>query len=50
MRVEYGDLWLGFSEATMRRFLQSTGFEVISCIRRPVEQGLALNLTLARRV
>lgn len=50
MRVEYGDLWLGFNEVTMRRFLQSTGFEVASCIRHPVEQGLALNLTLARRI
>ena len=50
MRSEYGDLWLGFSEATMNRFLSATGFQVQSCVRRPVEQGLALNLTLATRL
>ena len=50
MRIEYGDLWLGFSEASMTQFLTSTGFSVLSCLRRPVEQGLALNLTLAERV
>ncbi len=49
MRMEYGDLWLGFNEATMHRFLHDTGFEVVSCTRHPVEQELALNLTLARR-
>lgn len=50
MRLDYGDLWLGFDEATMRRLLDAAGFEVVSSTRRPVEQELALNLTLARRL
>ena len=50
MRLDYGDLWLGFDEATMTKLLHSAGFEVVSCTRRPVEQELALNLTLARRL
>ena len=50
MRLDYGDLWLGFDEATMTRLLQAAGFEIVSYTRRPVEQELALNLTLARRL
>ena len=50
MRLDYGDLWLGFDEATMTKLLHSAGFEVVSCTRRPLEQELALNLTLARRL
>ena len=50
MRLDYGDLWLGFDEATMTRLLHAAGFEVVSSTSRPVEQGLALNLTLARRL
>ena len=50
MRLDYGDLWLGFDEATMSRLLHAASFEVVSTARYPVEQGLALNLTLARRL
>ena len=50
MRLDYGDLWLGFDEATMARLLHAASFEVVSTTRYPVEQGLALNLTLARRL
>lgn len=50
MRIDYGDLWLGFDETAMTRLLHAAGFKVVSCTRRPVEQGLALNLTLARRL
>ena len=50
MRLDYGDLWLGFDEATMSRLLQAASFEVVSTARHLVEQGLALNLTLARRL
>ena len=50
LRAEYGDLWLGFSETTMRHYLTATGFEVISCTHHPVQQGLAINITLSRRI
>ena len=50
MRLDYGDLWLGFDEATMSRLLQAASFEVVSTARHLVEQRLALNLTLARRL
>ena len=50
MRLDYGDLWLGFDEATMARLLHAASSEVVSTTRYPVEQGLALNLTLARRL
>ncbi|MEG1610608.1 MAG: metalloregulator ArsR/SmtB family transcription factor [Bilophila sp.] len=50
MRSDYGDLWLGFDEATLQRLLLSAGLEVLKSTRRPVEQDLALNLTLARRI
>ena len=50
MRLDYGDLWLGFDEATMSRLLQAASFEVVSTAGHLVEQGLALNLTLARRL
>lgn len=50
MRLDYGDLWLGFDEAAMTGLLEAAGFEIVSYTRRPVEQELALNLTLARRL
>ena len=50
MRQDYGDLWLGFDEAGMTRLLNAAGFAVVACVRRPVEQGLALNLTQAKRI
>lgn len=50
MRHDYGDLWLGFDEAGMTRLLHAAGFTLMSCVRRPVEQGLALNLTQAKRI
>lgn len=50
MRSDYGDLWLGFDEVTLKKLLLTAGLEVITSTRRPVEQDLALNLTLARRM
>lgn len=50
MRVDYGDRWLGFDESALAALLTASGFQVRSCVRRPVEQGLTLNLTVAVKV
>lgn len=50
MRSDYGDLWLGFDADTLKNLLAGAGFKVVSSTRRPVEQGLALTLTLAQRL
>ncbi len=49
MRTDYGDRWLGFDRDTLRTLLETAGFAPLSLRRCPVEQNLALILTLARR-
>ncbi len=48
MRTTYGDQWLGFDQQLLQELLIRSGFEPLQCDRRPVEQGLAVNLFLAR--
>ena len=50
MRADYGDRWLGFSEAGLRALLTEAELVVDEVRRCPVEQGLALNLVRASRV
>lgn len=49
MRTDYGDRWLGFDKLMLEKFLHASGFTLLSCERIPVEQELALNVTLAKR-
>lgn len=50
MRSDYGDRWLGFDANTLESLLREAGLELVSCTRRAVEQNLALNLALAKRL
>ncbi|MDR2726697.1 MAG: metalloregulator ArsR/SmtB family transcription factor [Deltaproteobacteria bacterium] len=49
MRTAYGDQWLGFDRETLCALLTQAGLKPEQCVRHPVEQGLALNLIVARK-
>jgi ArsR family transcriptional regulator len=55
-RVEYqqqmGHVWLGFSDKTMRKYLEAAGFEQVRTVNLPPDEaakGPALFVTTARR-
>ena len=50
MRTDYGDQWLGFELPALRDLLVQAGLTPERCTSHPVEQGLAVNMLLARRV
>ena len=49
MRTAYGDQWLGFDQEALFALLSEAGLKPERCSRRPVEQGLVLNLIVARK-
>lgn len=49
MRTDYGDRWLGFDEASLRKLVEQAGFVVEKHFRQPLEQQLGLHFLLAKR-
>lgn len=49
MRTDYGDRWLGFDEASLRKLAEQAGFVVEKLYRQPLEQQLGLHFLVARK-
>lgn len=50
MRTDYGDMWLGFETPLLHRWLEEAGFTSITSSPHPVEQNLALHVTIAQKL
>lgn len=48
MRRDYGDHWLGFDPAELKRVLSRAGFEISRVEKQPVARGLCLFMLTAR--
>lgn len=47
MRTDYGDRWLGFSEETLRAYLERAGFDSITIKTIPLKKNLSLHILTA---